>query len=68
VFETIERQSQIDASSPDGIKLDEVKGQISFKNVNFAYPTRRDVPILKNFSLEVKEGDTVALVGSSGSG
>jgi ABC-type multidrug transport system fused ATPase/permease subunit len=68
VFETIERKSQIDASSPDGIMLDKVKGNITFKNVNFAYPTRKDVPILKAFSLDVNEGETVALVGSSGSG
>jgi ABC-type multidrug transport system fused ATPase/permease subunit len=53
-----------DASSTEGIKLNEVKGRITFKNVNFAYPTRKDVPILNNFSLEIKKGETVALVVS----
>jgi ATP-binding cassette, subfamily B (MDR/TAP), member 1 len=36
--------------------------------VNFTYPSRCDVPILKNLSFHVNAGQTIALVGSSGSG
>lgn len=43
-----------------------VKGKISFENVSFAYVTDRYV--LKNISFEVKPGDTVAIVGHTGSG
>ncbi|KAJ3189969.1 Multidrug resistance protein 1 [Gaertneriomyces sp. JEL0708] len=68
VFETIDRQSPIDASSSDGEKPDNVEGDINFTAIDFHYPSRPDVPILQNFSLEVKSGQTVALVGASGSG
>lgn len=36
--------------------------------MNFTYPSRSDVPILKHLSFHVKAGETIALVGSSGSG
>ena len=46
--------------------LTNIKGDIVFKNVNFAY--EEDVPVLKNVSLQARAGTTTALVGSSGSG
>lgn len=42
--------------------------QLKFKEVSFAYPTRPNKPILENFSLTVKQGETLALVGPSGGG
>ncbi len=48
------------------IVLDGIKGDISFKDVSFAYEEDKDV--LHNVSFNVKSGDVVALVGSSGSG
>jgi ATP-binding cassette, subfamily B, bacterial len=45
-----------------------VRASLRFDNVTFHYPTRADVPALKDFSLEVKPGETVALVGPSGAG
>lgn len=44
------------------------RGQISFDNVTFAYPTRQDTAALKGFSLKVSPGETVAVVGPSGAG
>ncbi|CAL8070816.1 unnamed protein product [Orchesella dallaii] len=44
-----------------------VIGDIEFKNVRFSYPSRSGVPILENVSFRVKPGQTVALVGASGS-
>ncbi len=44
------------------------RGQISFDNVTFAYPTRPETAALKNFSLKVSPGETVAVVGPSGAG
>ena len=41
---------------------------VTFRNVTFAYPSRPDMPVLSNFSLEIPKGRTVALVGASGSG
>ena len=45
-----------------------VKGHIEFKNVNFTYPTRTDLQVLKDFTLTIEGGKTTALVGPSGSG
>ena len=43
-------------------------GAIRFDDVTFAYPTRPEISALKNFSIDVKPGETVALVGPSGAG
>ena len=58
----------MDPFSEKGVKPESVKGHLEFKNIDFAYPTRPDVPILKQFNLTVEPGTTVALVGQSGSG
>jgi ATP-binding cassette subfamily B protein len=46
--------------------LDQVKGQIRFERVSFAYPGRR--PLLRDMDLEIKTGETIALTGVNGSG
>ena len=46
--------------------LDEFKDKIEFKNVNFRY--QENEPVIKDFSLNIHKGETVALVGASGSG
>ena len=43
-------------------------GALSFEGVTFRYPTRREVSALKDFTLEVKPGETLAIVGPSGAG
>ncbi|KAF9371324.1 ATP-binding cassette, sub-B (MDR TAP), member 4, partial [Podila verticillata] len=68
IFQTIDRVPEIDSSSPDGAKPTNLTGHIVVRDVNFSYPSRPDVPILKNMNIEVKPGQTVALVGHSGSG
>lgn len=45
-----------------------MKGDIEFRNVSFAYASRRDVPVLQEFNLTVPANTTAALVGASGSG
>jgi ATP-binding cassette subfamily B (MDR/TAP) protein 1 len=70
IFETIERVPLIDSASDEGLKPDTVQGKIEFDRVTFTYPSRPDVPILKQpgLSLTFKAGETNALVGASGSG
>ena len=41
---------------------------IQFKNVTFSYPSRRSMGVLKDFCLSINAGDTVSIVGVSGSG
>jgi len=43
-------------------------GALAIENLDFAYPSRLDNKILKNLSLEIKPGETIAIVGSSGAG
>lgn len=45
-----------------------INGSIEFQNVEFSYPQRPDVQVLKNVSFNVRPNTTVALVGPSGSG
>ncbi|XP_062384435.1 bile salt export pump isoform X2 [Sardina pilchardus] len=68
IFETIEREPEIDCLSEGGYKLDKVKGDIEFHNVTFHYPSRPEVKILDKLSLPVKSGETTAFVGPSGAG
>eukprot|EP00817_Percolomonadidae_sp_ATCC50343_P006900 CAMPEP_0117423326 /NCGR_PEP_ID=MMETSP0758-20121206/3978_1 /TAXON_ID=63605 /ORGANISM="Percolomonas cosmopolitus, Strain AE-1 (ATCC 50343)" /LENGTH=611 /DNA_ID=CAMNT_0005206459 /DNA_START=285 /DNA_END=2120 /DNA_ORIENTATION=+ len=51
-----------------GERIEELKGEIEFRNVSFAYPTHPDTLVLKNFSYTFEAGKKVALVGQSGSG
>ncbi|XP_022176200.1 multidrug resistance protein 1-like isoform X2 [Myzus persicae] len=68
VFDIIDSRPNIDPYSTQGKKINKIQGKIEFKNVNFAYPTRRSIPVLNNLSLTIEPGQTVALVGSSGGG
>jgi ABC-type multidrug transport system fused ATPase/permease subunit len=54
----------------DGAKaiLSHLTDDITYRNVQFRYPSRSDLDVLKGINLEIKGGQTVALVGSSGSG
>lgn len=58
----------IDSLSPTGKKLESVNGDIEFKQVSFAYPTRMEAHVFESFSLKLEAGKTIALVGGSGSG
>jgi ATP-binding cassette, subfamily B, bacterial len=44
------------------------RGALSFRNVSFRYPTRLESPALRDFTLEIQPGETVAIVGPSGAG
>lgn len=43
-------------------------GTVEFKNVTFAYPNSSGVPVVKNFNLKVSKGETIAILGATGSG
>ncbi|CEI85039.1 ATP-binding cassette domain-containing protein [Ehrlichia minasensis] len=56
----------IEVANPQEIK--EIKDKVSINNVTFHYPSKPDVPALKNVSFTIDKGQVVALVGPSGSG
>lgn len=68
VFALLDRQSKIDSSDSSGLTPESVVGNIEFRHVSFRYPSRPDVKVLRDLSLTVKSGKTVALVGESGCG
>ncbi|XP_049586739.1 ATP-dependent translocase ABCB1 isoform X4 [Syngnathus scovelli] len=68
VYSIIDNVPNIDSFSESGFKPDSIKGNITFKNIHFNYPSRPEVKVLNNMSLSVTSGQTMALVGSSGCG
>lgn len=56
------------AAPANPVVLDTVAGAVSFRNVSFVYPGALDARILNDVTIEVKPGETVALVGPSGAG
>nr|XP_023400223.1 phosphatidylcholine translocator ABCB4 isoform X3 [Loxodonta africana] len=68
LFMLFERQPLIDSYSEEGLRPDKFEGNVTLNDIVFNYPTRPNVPVLQKLSLEVKKGQTLALVGSSGCG
>ncbi|CAN8317297.1 unnamed protein product [Cochlearia groenlandica] len=68
VFEIIDRVPTIEPDDTSALSPPNVYGSIELKNIDFCYPTRPEVIVLSNFSLKVNGGQTVAVVGVSGSG
>ncbi|MFN5884927.1 MAG: ABC transporter ATP-binding protein, partial [Bacteroidota bacterium] len=58
----------IDISEHPGHQSITLKGNVRLEAVAFAYPSRPDVQVLKNITLEAKSGEQIALVGTSGAG
>lgn len=54
--------------NPEGVIETDTKGYIEFKNVTFAYPGPSQTPVIRNISFTAKPGETVAFIGSTGSG
>jgi ABC-type multidrug transport system fused ATPase/permease subunit len=62
----IEQESEIELQN--GKLKPVINGNVSFSNVSFSYPQRKDMPVLNGISFDVKQNQTIALVGSSGAG
>lgn len=68
VFELIDGDIENIEFLKDNVPAQQTKGEIEFKNVLFNYPSRPDFKVLQDISFKAEAGQTVALVGSSGSG
>lgn len=45
-----------------------INGKVSLNNIRFAYPSRKDITVIKNISIEANSGEQIAIVGPSGAG
>eukprot|EP00833_Pecoramyces_ruminatium_P010901 jgi/Orpsp1_1/1184933/evm.model.c7180000091640.2 len=68
LFHIIERKPRIDSREGKCPESQQFHGEVEFKGVHFSYPSRPEVEILKGVSFRCHPGQTVALVGASGSG
>ncbi|XP_013616436.1 PREDICTED: ABC transporter B family member 15-like [Brassica oleracea var. oleracea] len=68
VFAVLDRYTSIDPEDPDGYEPERITGRVEFLNVGFSYPTRRDVTIFSDFSINIDAAKSTAIVGPSGSG
>uniref|UniRef100_A0A803SUJ3 ABC-type xenobiotic transporter n=1 Tax=Anolis carolinensis TaxID=28377 RepID=A0A803SUJ3_ANOCA len=68
IFQLLDLKPAIDSYSEEGEKLVKCKGNVEFKGIHFAYPTRQEVQVLQGLDIKVNKGQTLALVGSSGCG
>lgn len=65
LLEMLHQRDEAEPSVETPIKL---KGEITFENVSFSYPSRPDFTVLKELNFRIRAGEKIALVGQSGSG
>ncbi|XP_010439807.1 PREDICTED: ABC transporter B family member 14-like isoform X2 [Camelina sativa] len=68
VFRVLHRESEIPPDQPNSRLVTQVEGDIEFRAVSFAYPTRPEITIFQNLNLWISAGKSLAVVGTSGSG
>ncbi len=66
--EILKTPGEIDERPDAHLNAGRFTGDIEFRNVQFEYPTRADMPVLKGVSLHIEPGSKVAVVGQSGAG
>ena len=66
VMEIIDTDSEVDLQDPK--EETPVRGEVTFSNVHFSYPTRTDVEVLKGIDMQIRSGERIALAGHSGAG
>jgi ABC-type multidrug transport system fused ATPase/permease subunit len=68
IVDLLNKETKIDNMGEGGKVPSTCEGNVKFSDVKFAYPTRPDCQVLKGLTLDIKKGETVALVGQSGCG
>lgn len=65
VFEVLDEVEEV-PDSKDAVVLDNVKGEVKFESVDFSY--KEDSKLIENMNIDVKKGQTIAIVGPTGAG
>ncbi|MBV6426051.1 MAG: Multidrug resistance ABC transporter ATP-binding and permease protein [Haliscomenobacter sp.] len=68
ILEILAQDPEIRLEEPQGPPLSRFTGAIEYRDVEFSYPSRKDVQVLKGISFAIEPGQKVALVGASGAG
>ncbi|MGZ3765137.1 MAG: ABC transporter ATP-binding protein [Mucilaginibacter sp.] len=69
VLEILEEESEdVSINEADNVIAQKIQGDLAFNDVNFHYPSRPEIEVLKGVSFEAKRGQKIAIVGPSGSG
>jgi len=68
VFELLEETPEKINATQNAAPLEKIKGNVSFKNVAFSYPSRKEVQVLKDVNFTAEFGQKIAIVGPSGAG
>ena len=67
VFELLEETPE-NINSNQSVTTEKIKGNVTFKNVAFSYPSRKEIQVLKDVSFSANYGQKIAIVGPSGAG
>lgn len=65
VFEVLDEEEEV-PDKENAVSLTSVKGEVKFENVAFSY--KKDEPLIENMNLDVRSGQTIAIVGPTGAG
>ncbi|MFK7905946.1 MAG: ABC transporter ATP-binding protein, partial [Chitinophagales bacterium] len=68
ISDILQEESEVVIRQPESTPKQAIHGKISFEEVQFYYPTRKDIEVLKSISLDIPQGAKIALVGHSGAG
>uniref|UniRef100_A0A668ASP1 ATP-binding cassette sub-family B member 10, mitochondrial n=1 Tax=Myripristis murdjan TaxID=586833 RepID=A0A668ASP1_9TELE len=68
LWELLDRKPELPLNEGIVLPPGQLKGQLEFCDVTFAYPSRKEAPVFENLSLLVPAGSVMAVVGASGSG
>lgn len=68
IQEIIDKEPEVELIDESQLPIVKIGGHVQFSDVNFSYPSRSDVEVLKSINFTINQGQRVALVGSSGAG
>ena len=68
IFQELDQKPNINSNKEVIVYEKGVRGEITFKDVSFTYPSKNDVQVLKKLNFSIKKGEHIALVGESGGG